>query len=238
MFCEIKGERIPLVSVGTSPFLGAAQFGQNAKMYRKKFLNDASAMLEVLRAAYKAGARGIELIPIGKISEAANSMKDSYDDFIITGSTAPGPDPMIDELLELDAKIIFAHGMVSDKRDNALLSMLDDIEARGSIPGVAAHNPVSTLNYVFENVPNVKTFLIPFNASGLFMENQHKLEEIIDSRNDLAIMGMKTVAAGKISPEKAYKYISNHNIRCVTIGMVSAEEARESTEWAIRTLLK
>jgi len=238
MFCEIKGERIPLVSVGTSPFLGAAQFGQNARIYRKKFMNDASAMLEVLKAAYKAGARGIELIPIGKIPDAANLMKESYDDFIITGSTAPGPDPMIDELLELDAKIIFAHGMVSDKRDNTLLTMLDDIEARGSIPGVAAHNPVSTLNYVFENAPQVKTFLIPFNANGLFMGNQHKLEEIIDTRDDLAIMGMKTVAAGKISPEIAYKYILKHNIRCVTIGMVTVEEAQESTEWALRSLSK
>ena len=238
MFCEIEGQKIPLVSVGTSPFLGAAQFGANARIYRKKFMNDANAMLEILIAAYKAGARGIELIPIGKIPEAANSMKNSYDDFIITGSTAPGPDPMIEELLELDAKIIFAHGMVSDKRDITLLSMLDDIEARGSIPGVAAHNPVSTLNYVFENAPHVKTFLIPFNANGIFMEDQHKLEEIIDSRHDLAIMGMKTIAAGKISPEKAYKYISTHNIRCVTIGMVSIDEALESTEWAIKTLSK
>ena len=90
MFCEINGQDIPLVSVGTSPFLGAAQFGKNARIYRKKFMNDANAMLEILKAAYHAGARGIELIPMGKIPEAANLMKDSYEDFIITGSTAPG----------------------------------------------------------------------------------------------------------------------------------------------------
>ncbi|TFG23510.1 MAG: hypothetical protein EU533_03120 [Promethearchaeota archaeon] len=236
IFCEINGQNIPLVSVGTSPFLGAAQFGKNARIYRKKFMNDANAMLEILKVAYEAGARGIELIPMGKIPEAANAMKDSYDDFIITGSTAPGPDPMIDELLELDAKIIFAHGMVSDKRDDKLLSMLEDIEARGSIPGVAAHNPVSTLNFVFENAPHVNTFLIPFNANGLFMGDQKKLEELVDLRTDIAIMGMKTVAAGKVSPKKAYEYISKHNIRCVTIGMVTVEEARESTEWALKML--
>ena len=236
IFCEINGEKIPLVSVGTSPFLGAAQFGKNARIYRKKFMNDANAMLEILKAAYNVGARGIELIPMGKIPEAANIMKDSFDDFIITGSTAPGPNPMIDELLELDAKIIFAHGMVSDKRDDKLLSMLDDIEARGSIPGVAAHNPVSTLNFVFENAPHVNTFLIPFNANGLFMGEQKQLEALVDSRKNLAIMGMKTVAAGKISPKAAYEYISEHNIRCVTIGMVTVKEAQESTEWALKML--
>ena len=236
MFCEIEEQKIPLVSVGTSPFLGAAQFGQNARIYRKKFMNDASAMLEVLKAAYNAGARGIELIPIGKIPEAANSMKDSYDDFIITGSTTPGPDPMIDELLELDAKIIFVHGMVSDKRDEKLLKMLDDIGSRGSIPGVAVHNPVSTLNYVFDNAPHVKTFLIPFNATGLFMGDQKKLEELIDNRDDLSFMGMKTVAAGTIEPEKAYTYISKHNIKCVTIGMVTIEQAQDSTKLALKML--
>ena len=115
---------------------------------------------------------------------------------------------MIEKLLELDAKIIFAHGMVSDKRDDKLLSMLEDIEARGSIPGVAAHNPVSTLKFIFENAPQVNTFLIPFNADGLFMGDQKKLEELIDSRKDIAIMGMKTVAAGKLSP-KAHR----HNAR-------------------------
>ncbi len=236
MFCEIEGQKIPVISVGTSPFLGAAQFGKNARIYRKKFMNDANAMLEILKAAYRAGARGIELIPIGKIPEAANLMKDSYDDFIITGSTAPGPDPMIDELLELDAKIIFAHGMVSDKKDKKLLKMLNDIESRGCIPGVAAHNPVSTLNYVFENAPQVRTFLIPFNAVGLFMGEQKKLEELVDSRKDLSIMGMKTIAAGKIEPNKAYEYISKHNIKCVTIGLVTVEQAQESTELALKML--
>jgi putative N-acetylmannosamine-6-phosphate epimerase len=236
MFCDIEGQKIPLVSVGTSPFLGAAQFGKDARTYRKKFMNDENAILEILKAAYSAGARGIELIPIGKIPEATNLMKNSYDNFIVTGSTAPGPDPMIDELLELDAKIIFAHGMVSDKRNEKLLKIIDDIESRGSIPGVAAHNPISTLDYVFENAPQVKTFLIPFNASGVFMGDQKKLEEIIDSRKDLSIMGMKTVAAGKIEPKRAYKYISKHNIKCVTIGMVTVEQAQESTEFALTML--
>ena len=38
----------------------------------------------------------------------------------------------------------------------------------------------------------------------------------------------------KLTPKKAFEYISEHNIRCVTIGMVTVEEARESTEWALK----
>ena len=43
---------------------------------------------------------------------------------------------------------------------------------------------------------------------------------------------MKTLAAGKLDPNQAYDYLSKHNICCTTIGMVSVDEARESTEIA------
>ena len=45
---------------------------------------------------------------------------------------------------------------------------------------------------------------------------------------------MKTLAAGKLAPIKAYEYISKHNICCTTIGMVSVDEALESTEIALK----
>jgi hypothetical protein len=236
IFYEIEGQQIPLVSTGTSPFLGAAQFGKNARIYRKKFLNDEDAVLKILEASYEVGGRGIELVPAGKISEAAKIMRETHEDFVITGSTYPGPDPLINELASLDAKIIFAHGMVSDKKDDKLVKLINEIESFGIIPGIAAHNPVSTLEYAFENLPSVKVFLIPFNAQGLFMGDQKKLEEIVDSHKDHYFIGMKTVAAGKLDITQAYEYISRHNINCVTIGMVTIEEAKISTEVALAAL--
>jgi hypothetical protein len=236
IFYKLEGQQIPLVSTGTSPFLGAAQFGKNARIYRKKFLNDKDAVLEILEASYEAGGRGIELVPAGKVNEAARIMAETHSDFIITGSTFPGPDPLIDELASLDAKIIFAHGMVSDKKDEKLKYLVDEIESRGIIPGIAAHNPVSTLEYAFENLTSVKAFLIPFNAQGMFMGDQKKLENIVNNHKDHHFIGMKTLAAGKLDPNEAYEYISRHNICCVTIGMVTAEEAKVSTEIALKVL--
>lgn len=158
--------------------------------------------------------------------------------FIIMGSTFPGPDPLIEELAKLEAKIIFAHGMISDKKDDKLIKLLDDIKSRGIIPGIAAHNPVSTLEYAFEHIPYVKVFLIPFNAQGMYMGEQKKLENIVNSHKDHYFIGMKTLAVGKLEPHKAYEYISEHNICCSTIGMVNAEEARISTEIALNVLQK
>ncbi len=199
-------------------------------------MNDIEAVLEILEASYEAGGRGIELVPAGKVGEAVKIMVETHNDFVITGSTFPGPDPLIDELAKLDAKLIFAHGMVSDKKDEKLVNLIDEIESLGIIPGVAAHNPVSTLEYAFENLPSVKTFLIPFNAQGMFMGDQKKLEQIIDNHKDQHFIGMKTLAAGKLDLEKAFDYISQHNICCVSIGMVTLEEAKISTEIALKAL--
>lgn len=221
---------------GTSPFLGAAQFGKNARIYRKKFMNDIEAVLEILEACYEAGGRGIELVPARKVGEAAKIMAETHDDFVITGSTFLGPDPLINELTKLDAKIIFAHGMVSDKKDEKLEKLITEIESLGIIPGIAAHNPVSTLEYAFENLPSVKAFLIPFNAQGMFMGDQKKLENIVNTHNKHHFIGMKTLAAGKLDPNQAFDYVSQHNIYCVSIGMVTIEEAKVSTEIALRAL--
>ena len=84
----------------------------------------------------------------------------------------------------------------------------------------------------------MKAFLIPFNAHGMFMGDQKKLEKIVDSHKNHHFIGMKTLAAGKLNPKQAYDYISKHNICCTTIGMVSVDEARESTEIALKTLQK
>ncbi|TFG24558.1 MAG: hypothetical protein EU529_04100 [Promethearchaeota archaeon] len=195
-------------------------------------------MLEILEACYKAGGRGIEIVPVGKISEATKIMKETHNDFVVTGSTFPGPDPLIEDLIDIEAKIIFAHGIVSDKKDDKLVKMVDEIKSRGVIPGIAAHNPVSTLEYALENLPDVRVFLIPFNKRGMLMGNKRNLEEIVNNTKNCSFVGMKTLAAGKLDPKKAYEYISKHNISAVTIGMVTTEEAEISTKIALEALSK
>lgn len=240
LFTEFEGVKIPLVSTGVSPFAGSPQFGDKASIYREKFFNDAKAMLEIMEACYEGGGRGIGAIPFGKVVEAVKIMKETHKDYIITGSTLPGvlPDPGIEQLIDLEAKIIYVHGSISDGKGERVIKLISEISSRGVIPGLAVHNPISTLEFAFENNLEVKTFLVPFNANGMMMANQQKLEDLIDSRKEIAFMGMKTLAAGNLEPTKAYEYISKHNLRAVIIGMVEVEEAREVTEIALKALQK
>ncbi|MFX1308243.1 MAG: hypothetical protein ACFE9M_00995 [Promethearchaeota archaeon] len=225
-----------MVSTGTSPFIGAGQFGFKAFEWRRKFLDNPDAMLEILEASYSNGARGIEVIPSGKILEAAQMMSDIYKDYVITGSTYPGKDPRIDVLIEKGAKIIFVHGMISDKRGTNLLRLLDEISSYGIISGIATHDPIPTIRHCIENSLNVRVFLIPFNANGFLMGSVKDLEKIVDNTKNFYFMGMKTLAAGELRPHLAFQYISNHNICAVTIGMVTKQQAEESTKIALKSL--
>ncbi|UCD01287.1 MAG: hypothetical protein JSV23_10465 [Promethearchaeota archaeon] len=194
-------------------------------------------MLEILEASYAKGARGIQVIPSGKILIAAQMMSETHSDYVITGSTYPSEDPCVEELVKTGAKLIFVHGVVSDIKGRELLKLLDNISGMGIIPGIATHDPIPTLKFSIENSLNVRTFLIPFNAYGSFMGNMKKLEEIVDKTKNFYFIGMKTLAAGDIRPDIAFQYIANHNICAVTIGMVSKQQAEESTEFALKSLI-
>jgi len=165
-------------------------------------------------------------------------MRDTHTDYVATGSTLPGPNPNVEDLIDIDAKVIFVHGAYSDRKDEKLLNLLDNISSRGVIPGVATHNPLSTINFIFENAPEVKTFLIPFNANGFMMGNKNLLEKLVDTHENHYFFGMKTLDTGRLNPQKAFEYISQHNICAVAIGMVAVEEAQATTRIALNALQK
>ncbi len=238
LYCKIDGIDIPLVTTGTSPFIGAGQFGRNGLKWREKFLNNSEVMVEILEASYQAGARGIEAVPVGKIIEASRIMVETHSDYVVTGSSYPGRDSGIEALVEIGAKLIFVHGIISDKKGRKLIKLLDDINSRGVIPGIATHDPIPTIKYALENSLNVKAFLIPFNAKGDFKGNPKELEKIVDTTRNCFFIGMKTLAAGILAPKTAFEYISKHNIIAVTIGMVTVQEAKLSTEIALDFLNK
>jgi len=239
VFCKIDGNDIPLVTTGTSPFLGAGQFGLKAYEWRERFLNNTNAMVEILEAAYEAGARGIEAVPLGNIMEAARIMVETHNDYVITASSAPGrhKDSII-ELINSGAELIFLHGMVSDSRGKKIQKLLEIISSNGVIPGIATHEPLPTIRYCMENSLNVKAFLIPFNSKGMMMGNARELVDLVDNTKQYSFIGMKTLGAGRITPKEAFEYISQHNICSISVGMISTQQAEESTRIALELLKK
>ncbi|MFW9826965.1 MAG: hypothetical protein ACFFEY_05015 [Candidatus Thorarchaeota archaeon] len=201
-------------------------------------MNNPNVIFEILEASYVSGARGVEVVPAGKILEAARMMIERYDDYVILGSTYPGENPMIDALINVGAKLIFVHGMISDNRGATLLKIIEEISSSGVIPGIATHNPIPTIKFCIKNSLNVKFFLIPFNSQGFLMGNKEELEQLVDNAKDFYFIGMKTLAAGIINPGIAFEYIIKHNICALTIGMINNHQAAESTAIALKALNK
>ena len=69
-WAEISGVRLPVALVGTSPFVGAGQFGPRALALHARFFGRPGAVAEVLEAAVEAGAGGVQALSYPFIVEA------------------------------------------------------------------------------------------------------------------------------------------------------------------------
>ncbi|HUY00960.1 MAG TPA: hypothetical protein VMV49_15465 [Candidatus Deferrimicrobium sp.] len=230
-FIELENQKVPRISIGTSPFMGAGQFGQLSLLWRATFLQNAELMAKLMMTSYQHGVKGAEVIPAGQIVEAALITRGHYPDFTIIASTfweTLANDFLIDKLINADSKIIFLHGSISDQRSIPLITpLLSKIRASGKIPGIATHYPQLTIPFIHQNKLDCSAILLPFNLRGEFMGDQKVVEELVNSL-DYFFVAMKSLAAGKIPPKKAFPYLGKNNISAVTIGLVSEEEIIET----------
>jgi hypothetical protein len=230
-FIQLESESIPKISLGTSPFIGAGQFGQLGQIWRLEFLHNAEKMAKLMIKCYENGAKGVEAIPAGRILDAISLAKGIYPDFTVLSSTlweSPANHYLIDKLVAADAKIIFLHGSISDQRDiNLIKPLISRIRDAGKIPGIATHYPHRTIPFIHNTKLDCPAILLPFNIKGQFMGEQTTVEQLVDSL-DYFFVAMKPLAAGKIPPKKAFPYLREHNISAVTVGMVSEEEIIET----------
>jgi hypothetical protein len=234
-FIECESQKIPRISIGTSPFMGAGQFGAIGLTWRLKYFDNAELMAKLMVECYKYGAKGVEVVPAGQILKAALTVQQAHPDFSIIASTLwerRENDYLIDDLIKVDAKIIFLHGTISDRRNlNLIKPLLAKIRGAGKIPGMATHDPLQTIPFIQQNKLDCAAILLPFNTRGEFMGNQRAVEELVDSL-EYFFVAMKSLAAGSIPPKKAFPYLGQHNISAVTVGMVTEEEIIETVREA------
>ncbi|MDD1777745.1 MAG: hypothetical protein LUQ65_06200 [Candidatus Helarchaeota archaeon] len=230
-FIECESQKIPRISIGTSPFMGAGQFGAVGLTWRQKYFDNAELMAELMLKCYKYGTRGVEVVPAGQILKAALKVQQTHPDFTIIASTlweSRANEFLINDLIKADAKIIFLHGTISDRHDlNLIKPLLARIRGAGKIPGMATHDPLQTIPFIQQNKLDCSAILLPFNMRGEFMGNQRVVEELVDSL-EYFFVAMKSLAAGTIPPKKAFPYLGQHNISAVAVGMVTEEEIIET----------
>ncbi|MEM2123444.1 MAG: hypothetical protein QXE79_07405, partial [Candidatus Bathyarchaeia archaeon] len=109
-------------------------------------------------------------------------------------------------------------------------SVLNDIRRKfKNIPiGIATHLPGKVIPDIL-NLREIEIIMAPINVRGEFMEPdmESTLKAISESRRrGKKVIAMKPLAAGKLKPKEALKFISD-KVDGVAVGITSPEELEE-----------
>ncbi|RLF18226.1 MAG: hypothetical protein DRN06_02055 [Thermoprotei archaeon] len=231
--------RLPSILVGTSPFIGAGQFGSRASLYYEKFYGKPWNVKEVLEEAYLQGVEAVQALPFKHIYEAISLLMRQGLKLKVWGSLSPSnPEKGFDLFTKLEAEGIAIHGETSDSLNvEAIRDLIDRIKEAGCYAGMAVHSPGIVLPWLLEEDLEVDFLIVPFNKLGFFMDiNPGSLLNLLRKVGKPA-MAMKTLAAGTLSPREALEFVLSHpEFSSVAIGVASREEAAETFKVALELL--
>ncbi len=237
---SVKGKKLPRVLLGTSPFLGAGQFGVKAYEYYKAFFENPFRITELVAGCIEIGVSGIQLVAYPQIGRAVREAEERTGVRLKVVGSLPfdAPSQALMHLSEFDTIAALLHGEQTDRlnmKENK--AWLKRIENEGYLAGVVTHNPAKTLPIIFKEL-EVDVLMTPLNKAGYMMGGMEG-EELMDlvGESDVKIIAMKPLAAGRIKPREAMEYLfSLRNVSSVAVGVASIEEAKETFSAAIAAL--
>lgn len=236
---EVLGKILPRTLLGTSPFIGASQFGHRARLYRLDLYNQPENILKVIKKSYELGVRGIQLIPYPPIVEAIKWAREEGCQLDIVGTVRPDKEKEDIKLLsELDASAMLLHAVVTDGGNwDVIANHLISINDENSIPGLVTHVPFRTTKKLLKSpvLDLFNIYMIPVNKLGYLMDTdvymdkeRAELDDLIKNLNKTIIL-KKTLAAGILTPDDAFNYLKTVDYAdLITIGIASEAEAVET----------
>jgi len=230
---EVKGIKLPRVLLGTSPFIGAGQFGSRSYAYWAAFYNRPERVAEVITAAVELGVRGIQPLPYPFLAEGIRRAQALTGEELVLAATIGPEDPLADLAMfeGLDVRAALVHGALTDRaRSPELAAIMDEVRDKGLLAGLASHSPMRLLRRLSSGeVPRPDLLLLPFNAVGYLMDAPApELANAIRSLR-VPVMGKKVLAAGRLRPEEAFRFaLGSRMLEGVAVGVVSRVEAEEA----------
>ncbi|MFX0207202.1 MAG: hypothetical protein ACFFDT_14525 [Candidatus Hodarchaeota archaeon] len=237
---EIKfgPKKLPLLLHGTSPFIGAGQFGIKARKWYEHFFHHPERMAELFNHFCEQGFPGVHVIAYPTIIEAAQLTKAKYPLKVTVSLLPENWEENLNQVTLLDPEVVFIHGAMTDtflqKHEEKIYSCFQAIRDQSdAFPGIATHNSFQTLQKsqagshpLFEEDFG---FLLPINSSGWGMGGSPaKIIDLLSNLNDRPVLAMKTLAAGQLSPKNALDFVFNiSKVKAATVGMTTKKEATE-----------
>lgn len=234
---SIEGKKLPAVSLGTSPFIGAGQFGSRSSAYRRLFFDNPVNMVKLMVYAAEIGVPCVQLLAVDRIMDAFKEARiQSGIDLASTITIGFGDkDWELEQISEINPQIVFLHAIITDRLDFIRIEKrLKDIRNLGLIPGCATHKPGRVLPVLAKSDLDIQAYMVPFNREGVFMDcKPDALIQILDSLKQ-PVIAKKTLAAGTLSPGIGLPFIAQYpQIDGLALGVASREEMEDTFSTAV-----
>ncbi len=234
---EVDGRSFPKVLLGTSPFMGAGQFGERSNLYYSQFYENPENMTKIIIECVNLGCNAVQAICCPPILMAVQeAVRATGTEIFIMGSTGLGEiSSEVETMKRLKAQSIVTHGSYTDrilgKAPDRLRRTLQAI--KDGIAGIASHTP-GTMVRKAAAIEEVRVMLIPFNKIGVFMDPSFEstLEAAKSARRvGKKIIAMKSLAAGRLEPAEAFQFLKDR-VDGLTVGLTSTDEIRATLKVA------
>ncbi len=195
--------------------------------YRRRFFDNPDNMTRLFVRSASLGIKAVQLIGYQPLVVALMKAEKISGDFFVA-VTIPRGDfaSNLDLVSMLEPEFISVHAQFCDENDSRLSEWIDMIRDAGAKPAASTHSPGSTIPLLDEM--GFEAYLAPVNTVGYGMEPD--VESILKAleRTKKAVIAIKPLAAGKLSPEKSvFKYIYSY-ADSIAVGITSEEEMEET----------
>ncbi|MFX0206784.1 MAG: hypothetical protein ACFFDT_12430 [Candidatus Hodarchaeota archaeon] len=228
---------LPRLLHGTSPFMGAGQFGSKAQEWYQRFFHHPERMADLFSFFCEQKFPGVHVVGYPTLIEAARITKETYPLKVAVSLLPENWNENLELVATLEPEVVFVHGVMTDnylqKHTTALLSCFQAIRDHSAFPGLATHDTRQTLlsiqtssNSLFQEPFGL---LLPINSMGWGMGGSlNDILKMLQKIDDRPVMAMKTLAAGQLPPNEALKFVFGiSQVQVATIGMTSKEEVTE-----------
>ena len=236
---KINDREIPRTLLGTSPFIGATQFGHRSRLYQLDLYDKPENILKTLKKSHELGITGIQLVPYEPVVKALNWAMDEGYNFNIIGTVRQDCENEDIELLaQLEAEAMLIHGATTDGLNyDFLAEKLETISQTGAAAGLATHRPFNTTRSLLESsiLDLFDIYMVPVNKLGYLMDTdafiakeRAEFRDLINKLNK-TIIAKKTMAVGILTPSDAFDFLKTLDyVDLMTVGIASEAEAEET----------
>lgn len=223
----INGIEIPCLMLGTSPFLGAGQFGPRAREYYEHFYLNPANITSLIVEAAQFDITWVQAIACKPIAEAiAEARRQTQRQIEIVATVGVEQfEPELKLMKNLGAKIVLTHAKITDRLDSYFRDCIERIDDT-AIAGAVTHNPGIIIPKL-SGYDKVKIVMAAINLAGRFMNPSPESTLDAIKNTEKIVLGKKTLAAGLLKAQEALEYAADY-VYGAAIGVASTEEFKET----------